>query len=849
MKTPTSLLFLTLFIALIFSRQQANAQNTAFTYQGRLNSGSGPANGLYDLRFRLAYDPFGNNYANGGTPFLAAGTVVSNGLFTVPIDFGTAVFNGSNLWLEIGITTNGGGAFTTLNPLQPLTPTPYAITASNITGTIPSAQLTGTYSGQLTLNNAANVIAGTFSGNGAGVTNVNAAGLTGTIPNSLLSGFQSPYNTVGGGQANAAGPTYATVAGGLSNVVNSATSFVGGGFQNVIQPGNAANITGGYQNQIQANSYEGTIGGGWTNTIGPDSPQATIGGGEANRAFGWAATVAGGIGNLASNQFAAIGGGNNNVASGDTSVIAGGVSNVASNTLAVIGGGAGNVASGGLTVIGGGQGNYAIANNSTVGGGLFNTNISVLGFVGGGYYNYAAGIASTIAGGMSNRAFGSYSFAGGLQAQAWNDGSFVWADTQGGYFGSTTNDEFNIRSFNGVRIQTDRGIHLSAGDRPLIVRDWDVFGTNAPTWKAGIGRWGLFMEPYNLVAGIPAEDAGTRGFEVGKYSTNGNYQSLLRIDQNGYLYNSNNLVFHTFGTNNVFVGVNAGNLNGTGYDNVSVGYGALQQTTTGSGNTAVGTFALTTNTAGYDNTAFGYFSLKANTNGLFNTAVGASALTKNTSGYDNTAIGVSALANNTTGSNNIAIGFLAGSLESVGSSNIFIGSQGGYDNRTTRIGTQGTQTNCFVAGIYGATAASGVAVYCNSSGQLGTLTSSAKYKKDIKQMQDASEALYSLQPVTFKYKDELDPNGTPQFGLIAEQVEKVDPSLVAHDENGKIYTVRYQAVDAMLLNEFLKEHRKVQDQERKALEQEQKLTKQEAEIDALKQQLQQIQQLMDKIAR
>ena len=129
-----------------------------------------------------------------------------------------------------------------------------------------------------------------------------------------------------------------------------------------------------------------------------------------------------------------------------------------------------------------------------------------------------------------------------------------------------------------------------------------------------------------------------------------------------------------------------------------------------------------------------------------------------------------------------------------------------------RIGKQGTQTGTFVAGIFGSTVASGVGVIVNSSGQLGTVLSSERFKEAIKPMDKVSEAILSLQPVTFRYKQELDPNGIPQFGLIAEQVDKVNPDLVVRGEDGKVTTVRYEAVNAMLLNEFLKEHRKVAEQ-------------------------------------
>jgi hypothetical protein len=130
---------------------------------------------------------------------------------------------------------------------------------------------------------------------------------------------------------------------------------------------------------------------------------------------------------------------------------------------------------------------------------------------------------------------------------------------------------------------------------------------------------------------------------------------------------------------------------------------------------------------------------------------------------------------------------------------------------TIRIGKQGTQKSTFIAGISG-TAVNGVAVVVSSNGKLGVASSSSRFKKAIKPMDKASEAILALKPVTFRYKKELDPDGIPQFGLVAEQVEKVNPDLVARDAEGKVYTVRYEAVNAMLLNEFLKEHRKVEEQ-------------------------------------
>ena len=240
---------------------------------------------------------------------------------------------------------------------------------------------------------------------------------------------------------------------------------------------------------------------------------------------------------------------------------------------------------------------------------------------------------------------------------------------------------------------------------------------------------------------------------------------------------------------------------------------ALNQNTTGVANTATGFNALSRNTTGELNTATGQAALRNNTTGISNTATGSSALRVNTTGNDNTAIGHRALDNNPTGSSNIALGFFAGTNLTTGDNNIDIGNRGvaADESNTIRIGTQGTQTKTFIAGISGAVVM-GPAVHVSSSGQLGAQASSRRFKDDIKPMDKASEAILALEPVSFRYKREIDPDRTPQFGLVAEQVEKVDPALVARDADGKPYTVRYEAVNAMLLNEFLKEHRKVQEQ-------------------------------------
>jgi hypothetical protein len=250
----------------------------------------------------------------------------------------------------------------------------------------------------------------------------------------------------------------------------------------------------------------------------------------------------------------------------------------------------------------------------------------------------------------------------------------------------------------------------------------------------------------------------------------------------------------------------------TGDENTALGTAALLFNTTGLANTGVGTVALSSNTEGEFNTATGDSALFRNTTGANNTAAGVGALFSNTTGGFNTATGLNALVNNTTGNNNVALGALAGSSQTTGSNNIYIGGN--------IPGVAGESDACYIASIFGQTSADGIAVLINSSNKLGTATSSERFKKDIATMNKTSEAVLSLRPVTFHYKS--DAKGIPQFGLIAEEVAKVNPALVLPDKGGKPYTVRYDAVSAMLLNEFLKEHRKNEQQEtRIALQQKQ----------------------------
>ncbi len=281
----------------------------------------------------------------------------------------------------------------------------------------------------------------------------------------------------------------------------------------------------------------------------------------------------------------------------------------------------------------------------------------------------------------------------------------------------------------------------------------------------------------------------------------------------------------TGGINNTATGFDALYSDTNGSYNTANGLNALFSNTTGSRNTATGDSTLFGNTTGNQNTATGDLALFSNTTGIQNTATGALALFFNTIGTNNTATGNSALVNNTTGSFNIALGSEAGMNLTTGSNNIYIGNAGGSGGESAkiRIGTVGTQTATFIAGISGVTVPGGVGVIVGNNGKLGTVVSSARFKDAIKPMDEASEAILALKPVTFHYRKELDPEGIPQFGLVAEEVEKVNPDLVARDAEGKPYTVRYEAVNAMLLNEFLKEHRKNEQQEATIARQQQQI--------------------------
>jgi Chaperone of endosialidase len=283
------------------------------------------------------------------------------------------------------------------------------------------------------------------------------------------------------------------------------------------------------------------------------------------------------------------------------------------------------------------------------------------------------------------------------------------------------------------------------------------------------------------------------------------FKALLR-NTTGFSNTANGnaaLISNTTGEGNTAIGSAALGNNTTGAANVAVGAGALALETNGVSNTAVGTNALEANTTGIENTAIGDEALTIS-NGTNNSALGHFALFRNTTGNFNTAVGDESLFSNTTGNLNIAIGREAGGGIITADNVICIGSN--FDGANV-------SNSCFIGNIRGVTTtnADAIPVLIDSAGQLGTASSSRRFKSAIKPMSQASESILALKPVTFHYKS--DKTKTPQFGLIAEEVAEVNPDLVVRDKNGEIYTVRYDAVNAMLLNEFLKEHRRVGEQQ------------------------------------
>jgi hypothetical protein len=353
-------------------------------------------------------------------------------------------------------------------------------------------------------------------------------------------------------------------------------------------------------------------------------------------------------------------------------------------------------------------------------------------------------------------------------------------------------------------------LSLTTGTYNTAVGLYSLLSLSTGNYNTGVGAGTLAVNTadQNTATGAGALFSNTTGFGN---TADGAFALLNNTGGSNNTANGAGALFtNSDGFSNTATGLHALFSNTHGFSNAAYGVDALVSNTEGNVNTAIGTSALFSNTTGGDNTAVGVSALHDNSDGIDNTAIGFSALFMNT-GSGNTAIGSGALDNNTSGSFNVAIN--GGHNLTTGIFNIDIANDGVADeSNTTRIGI--LQNRCFISGIRDVTTGvpDAINVVIDSAGQLGTVSSSRRFKDEIKPMDQASEAILCLKPVTFHYKS--DHTARPQFGLIAEEVAEVNPDLVVRDKNGEIYTVRYDQVNAMLLNEFLKEHRKVKDLEK-----------------------------------
>ena len=387
--------------------------------------------------------------------------------------------------------------------------------------------------------------------------------------------------------------------------------------------------------------------------------------------------------------------------------------------------------------------------------------------------------------------------------------------------------------------------NLSTGAANTAVGWFSLFANTDGSFNTGVGAGTLLFNVGNQSTGEGTENTAVGAAALLLNSTGSENTAVGTAALLNNTEGTDNtatgraaLINNTTGSVNTATGIAALFFNTEGSANTGNGSFALQNNMTGDNNTAIGYGALLANTIGSDNTAIGYRAGWGTATGDNNTAIGRDALTAN-GGSQNTAIGVQALENNTSG-NNTAIGYLAGSNNTSGTQNIALGAFAGLNVSTADnvicIGVSGddVSNSCYIGNIFGGTLGAGATVIVDNNGHLGTIVSSQRLKDQIKPMDKASEAIFALKPVTFRYQQHIDPKGVPQFGLVAEDVEKVNPDLIVRDKEGKPYSVRYDQVNAMLLNEFLKEHRKNQEQRK--------------EIDGLKAELKDLRELIQKVS-
>ncbi len=519
----------------LFGLARVGAQPTAFTYQGQLSEHGAPATGIYDMRFVLRDAATGGN-AVPGTPTPIGLIGVTNGLFSVSLDFGAGAFNGSARWLEIGVRTNGSlQAYTVLAPRAALLSVPYAAlagSAGSFAGNVADSQL----SANIARLNAAQAFTGPVSFNPASgppfavATTNRVTGLN----SDLLDGFSAgAFWNIGGNLGTVPGNFLGTLDSQplVLRVNNSsalrlepnATSpnIIAGHPANVATPGVAGAVIGGGGAASASNlvaAAHGTIAGGRANRVLAGAIYGAVGGGDSNAVAGAQGVVSGGWNNQANAQFAAVLGGATNLASGAGGAVGGGSQNVASGFRSTVAGGANNSAAGAFAAVAGGRLNVASGAAATVAGG---------------FSNVASNDYAAVAGGFGNVAGGSYSWAGGYSALALHSGSFVWSDSSSfGAMATTGDNQFLIRASGGV------GLGAAPVDAMLDVHgdvrlnDYDVFLRGGTDRNHGIGWYGS-AKPF---AGLSVDGPVVYGWSGGALgTTSGGARAALQWTAAGYV--------------------------------------------------------------------------------------------------------------------------------------------------------------------------------------------------------------------------------------------------------------------------------------------------------------------------
>jgi hypothetical protein len=687
----TRILFLFAITALLTVTHSLQAQGTAFTYEGRLNDNGSPANGSYDLTFTLF--PAGSGGAQAAAPVTNAATAVSNGLFTVTLDFGAGVFNGAGYWLELAVRTNGNGSFTTLAPRQPVTPAPYAIysanaasaltaasansvAAANIVGAVPLGHLPAAV---MTNNENGVNLGGAFSGNGGGLTNLQTTNLAGTLADSQLS-TNIARLSVPNTNTQATGGVVVS----YGYIVHANITYGGSGYTALpsvtvsdVSGSNAvitASLSGGSVASLTVTETGANYSAAATLTIAPPPSSAFQTFTSANT-FNGVTTF-----NNASNTFAGSFTGNVN---GSFTGNASGLTNLNAANLT---GTAANLSVGNITV----NSNLYLPATTANTGIIYSGGSTLVHDYGAQNFFAGANAGNFIMSGYGNTAIG---------FDALQNNTTGYKNTANGAWALQNNTTGTNNTANGTQAlpnNTTGNGNTATGQAALLLNTTGSFNTANGVAALLNNTTGSF----NTANGNTALFNNTTGYDN---TATGN--AALYANTTGYLNTAN--------------GGSALFFNTTGSFNTANGKNALGNNTTGSQNTANGASALQDNTTGWNNTADGFYALYNNT-AYDNTACGSGSLWHNTTGHENTANGMNALFNNTTGCSNIAFGYMAGSNLTTGSYNIDIGNMGlATDTNIIRIGSGQTQT--FIAGISGANASGGAAVYVTSSGQLGTV--------------------------------------------------------------------------------------------------------------------------------